>query len=80
MLTHGAKNIRDQPTAQLQAEAEDCYKMIVKYNRWISRAASTEEAKSLVEEKFRYKAKVNEIELELMRRAAEEWKENQEID
>ena len=42
--------------------------MIVKYNRWIARAATMEEAKKLVEEKYAYKAKANDIELELMRR------------
>lgn len=64
-------NVRDQTTETLKKEAEKCYTMIVKYNRWINRAASMEEAKALVDEKFNYKAKANDIELELMRRRAE---------
>ena len=50
--------------------AEKCYTIIVKYNRWIARAASKEEAKALIDEKFKYKEKANNIELELMRRRA----------
>lgn len=61
---------RDQPTETLRKECEKCYTMIVKYNRWIARAATKEEAKKLVEEKFAYKEKANNIELELMRRRA----------
>lgn len=64
-------NVRDQTTEVLEKEVEKCYTMIVKYNRWITRAASIEEAKTLIDEKFRYKAKANNIELELMRRRAE---------
>ena len=44
--------------------------MITKYNRWIARAATTEEAKALIDEKFNYKAKANNIELEIMKRRA----------
>lgn len=64
-------NIRDQTTEVLKKEVDKCYTMIVKYNRWIARAASEEEAKALINEKFNYKAKANNIELELMRRRAE---------
>ena len=64
-------NVRDQTTEVLKKEADKCYTMIVKYNRWIARAASMEEAKALIDEKFNYKAKANNIELELMRRRAE---------
>lgn len=64
-------NIRDQTTEVLKKEVDKCYTMIVKYNRWIARAASVEEAKALINEKFNYKAKANNIELELMRRRAE---------
>lgn len=63
-------NIRDQTTEALKKEVDKCYTMIVKYNRWIARAATTEEAKTLVDEKFNYKAKANNIEQELMRRRA----------
>ena len=63
-------NIRDQTTEVLKKEAEKCYTIIVKYNRWIARAASKEEAKALIDEKFKYKEKANNIELELMRRRA----------
>ncbi len=63
-------NIRDQTTEVLKKEVEKCYTMIVRYNRWITRAASVEEAKALIEEKFNYKSKANNIELELMRRRA----------
>ena len=63
-------NVRDQPTEALRKECEKCYAMIVKYNRWIARAATMEEAKKLVEEKFVYKTKASNIELELMRRTA----------
>lgn len=63
-------NVRDQTTEILKKEVEKCYTMIVKYNRWIARATSTEEAKALIDEKFNYKAKANNIELELMRRRA----------
>lgn len=65
-------NVRDQTTEVLKREIDKCYTMIVKYNRWIARAASKEEAKALIEEKFNYKAKANNIELELMRRRAED--------
>lgn len=64
-------NVRDQTTEVLKGEIDKCYTMIVKYNRWIARAASVEEAKALIDEKFNYKAKANNIELELMRRRAE---------
>ena len=64
-------NVRDQTTEELKKEVDKCYAMIVKYNRWIARAASMEEAKALIDEKFNYKAKANNIELELMRRRAE---------
>lgn len=64
-------NVRDQTTETLKREVDKCYKMIVKYNRWIARSGSQEEAKTLIDEKFNYKAKANNIELELMRREAE---------
>jgi hypothetical protein len=64
-------NVRDQTTEVLKKEVEKYYTMIVRYNRWIARAASMEEAKALIDEKFNYKAKANDIELELMRRRAE---------
>lgn len=64
-------NVRDQTTEALKKEVDKYYTMIVKYNRWIARAASAEEAKALVDEKFNYKTKANNIELELMRRRAE---------
>ena len=64
-------NVRDQTTEELKREAEKCYTIIVKYNRWIARAATAEEAKDLIDVKFNYKAKANSIELELMRRRAE---------
>lgn len=64
-------NVRDQTTEVLKKEVEKYYTMIVRYNRWIARAASIEEAKALIDEKFNYKAKANDIELELMRRRAE---------
>lgn len=64
-------NIRDQTTEALKKEIDKCYTMIIKYNRWIARAASVEEAKALIDEKFYYKKKANNIELELMRRRAE---------
>lgn len=64
-------NVRDQTTEVLKKEVDKCYTMIVKYNRWIARAATAGEAKALVNEKFKYKAKANNIELELMRRRAE---------
>lgn len=63
-------NVRDQPTEALKKECEKYYTIIVKYNRWIAKAATMEEAKKLVEEKFAYKTKANNIELELMRRRA----------
>ena len=63
-------NVRDQTTEVLRKEVDKCYTMIVKYNRWIARAATMEEAKALIDEKFNYKAKANNIELELMRRRA----------
>nr|DAR12294.1 MAG TPA: hypothetical protein [Microviridae sp.] len=63
-------NIRDQTTEALKKEVDKCYKMIVKYNRWIARAATVEEAKALIDEKFNYRRKANNIELELMRRRA----------
>lgn len=64
-------NARDQTTEVLKREVDKCYSMIVKYNRWITRAASIEEAKALVDEKFNYKKKADNIELELMKRRAE---------
>lgn len=64
-------NVRDQTTEVLKKEVDKCYTMIVKYNRWIARAATAGEAKALVNEKFKYKEKANNIELELMRRRAE---------
>lgn len=64
-------NVRDQTTEVLKKEVDKCYTMIVKYNRWIARAASVEEAKALIDEKFNYKTKANDIEIELMRRRAE---------
>lgn len=63
-------NVRDQTTEVLKKEVDKCYTMIIKYNRWIARAATMEEAKALIDEKFNYKAKANNIELELMRRRA----------
>lgn len=63
-------NVRDQPTEELKKECEKCYTMIIKYNRWITKAATTEEAKKLIDEKFAYKGKANDIELELMKRRA----------
>lgn len=66
-----AWNVRDQTTEELKKEVDKCYTTIVKYNRWIARAASMEEAKALIDEKFKYKTKANDIELELMRRRAE---------
>lgn len=71
MTEHKTWNVRDQTTEELKKEVEKCYTMIVKYNRWIARAASMEEAKALIDEKFNYKTKANNIELELMRRRAE---------
>ena len=71
MTTNKTWNVRDQTTEELKKEVEKCYTMIVKYNRWITRAVSIEEAKKLVNEKFNYKAKANDIELELMRRNAD---------
>lgn len=64
-------NVRDQTTEVLKKEVDKSYTMIAKYNRWITRAASAEEAKALIDEKFNYKEKANKIELELMRRRAE---------
>lgn len=64
-------NVRDQTTEVLKKEVEKCYTMIVRYNRWIAKAASIEEAKALIDEKFNYKAKANDIEFELMRRRSE---------
>lgn len=63
-------NVRDQTTEVLKKEVDKCYTMIVKYNRWIARAATMEEAKAFVNEKFNYKAKADNIERELMRRRA----------
>lgn len=63
-------NIRDQTTETLKKEVDKCYTMITKYNRWIAKAATKEEAKALIDEKYNYKAKANNIELELMRRRA----------
>lgn len=63
-------NIRDQTTEELKKEVNKCYTMIVKYNRWIARSATVEEAKTLIDEKFNYKTKANNIERELMRRRA----------
>lgn len=63
-------NVRDQTTEALKKECEKCYTMIVKYNRWIAKAVTIEEANRLVVEKFSYKAKANDIELELMKRRA----------
>lgn len=63
-------NVRDQTTEALRKEYEKCYTTIVKYNRWIAKAATKEEAKKLVDGKFAYKEKANNIELELMRRRA----------
>ena len=63
-------NIRDQTTEALKKECEKCYTIIVKYNRWIAKAATMEEAKKLVEEKYAYKEKANDIELEIMKRRA----------
>lgn len=71
MMVHKTWNVRDQTTEVLKKEVDKCYTMIVKYNRWIARAASLEEAKALIDEKFNYKAKADDIELELMRRRAE---------
>lgn len=71
MRTAKGWNVRDQTTEALKKEVDKCYTMIVKYNRWIARATSVEEAKALIDEKFNYKAKANDIELELMRRRAE---------
>ena len=62
-------NVRDQTTEALKEECEKCYKMIMKYNRWIGRAATEEEAKKLVEEKFAYRKRANNAELEIMRRS-----------
>lgn len=64
-------NVRDQTTEVLKREVDKYYTMIVKYNRWIAQAATKEEAKALIDEKFKYKTKANNIELELMRRRAE---------
>lgn len=66
-----AWNARDQTTEVLKKEVDKCYTMIIKYNRWITREATAEEAKALIDEKFKYKTKANEIELELMRRRAQ---------
>ena len=63
-------NIRDQTTEELKKQVDKYYKMIVKYNRWIARAATAEEAKTLIDEKFNYKTKANNVELELMKRRA----------
>lgn len=63
-------NIRDQTTEALKKECEKYYTMIVRYNRWIAKAATMEEAKKLVEEKYAYKKKADDIELELMKRRA----------
>lgn len=71
MTVNKTWNVRDQTTEALKREVDKYYSMIVKYNRWITRAASVEEAKALIDEKFNYKAKANNIELELMRRRAE---------
>lgn len=71
MMTTKTWNVRDQTTEDLKKEVEKCYKLIVKYNRWIARVASVEEAKTLIDEKFNYKTKASEIEYELMRRRAE---------
>lgn len=71
MTVYKTWNVRDQPTKTLKEEVDKCYAMIIKYNRWIARAASVEEAKALIEEKFNYKTKASNIELELMRRRAE---------
>lgn len=70
MMQFKTWNIRDQPTETLKKECEKCYTIIVKYNRWIAKAATMEEAKKLVEEKYAYRAKANDIELELVRRRA----------
>lgn len=71
MMPSKTWNVRDQTTEELKKEVDKYYTMIVKYNRWIARAASVEEAKALIDEKFNYKTKANNIELELMRRRAE---------
>lgn len=63
-------NVRDAPTEELKRKAESEYKTIIKYDKFIKKAVSIEEAKQLVEEKFRHKAFVSEIELEIMRRRA----------
>lgn len=63
-------NVRDQTTEALKKECEKYYTQIIKYNRWIARAATKEEANKLVSEKFAYKKKANDIELEIMKRRA----------
>jgi hypothetical protein len=70
MNSHKSWNIRDQTTETLKKECEKCYTMITRYNRWITRAPTEEEAKKLIKEKYNYKAKANEIELEIMKRRA----------
>ena len=39
-------NVRDQPTEALRKECEKYYTLIVRYNRWIAKALTMEEAKS----------------------------------
>lgn len=63
-------NVRDQTTEMLKKEVDKCYSMIIKYNRWITRAATKEEAKAFIDEKFKYKTKADIIELEIMKRRA----------
>lgn len=69
-MTAKTWNVRDQTTEELRKSVEAEYKLIVKYNRWITRAATIEEAKALIDEKYMHKRKANNIELELMRRNA----------
>lgn len=70
MTIHKTWNVRDQTTKTLKKECEKCYKMIIKYNQWIAKATTTEETKKLVKEKYAYKEKANDIEIELMKRRA----------
>ena len=60
--------IRDSPTEELKRKLEVEYKTIIRYDKFIQQAASAEDAKQLIEEKFRHKAFANDIELEIMKR------------
>ena len=67
-MTHKAWNVRDQTKETLEGLLERKYKEIDGNYKMLKKVSNIEDAKRLIDETWRIKSFVNNIEMELIRR------------